>query len=79
MADESEREEKKTMTMVSKSGTARGFVVRRWNGGSCGCQRCNNNNYSTHNHGWIGAGRMQIYVAWIGVDMWPGVGASANI
>jgi hypothetical protein len=31
--------------MVSKSGTACGFVDRRWNGGSCRCQQCNNNNY----------------------------------
>jgi hypothetical protein len=78
MDGESEREKDK-LTMVSKSRTAREFVVRRWNGGSCGCQQCNNNNYSTHNHRWIGAGRMQIYLAWIGVGMWPGVGASAII
>jgi hypothetical protein len=70
---------KKKTTMVSKSGTARGFVDRRWNGGSCRCQQCNNNNYSTHNHGGIGVGEKQIYVAWIGVGMWPGVGAGAMI
>ncbi len=78
MDDESERKKKKT-TMVSKSGTARGFVDQRWNGGSCRCQQCNNNNYSTHNHGWIGVGERQTYVAWIGVGLWPGVGAGANI
>ncbi len=77
--DESESREKKT-TMVSKSGTTHGLSDRRWNGGSCRCQQCNNNNnYSTHNHGWTGVGERQIYVAWSGVGMWPGVGVGANI
>jgi hypothetical protein len=74
-----ESESRKKTTMVSKSGTTHGFFDRRWNGGSCRCQQCiNNNNYSTHNHGWTGVGERQTYVAWSGVGMWPGVGAGTN-
>ncbi len=40
------RRQKKTMT-VSKSGLARGFVVRRGNGGSSRCQRCKQQQLNT--------------------------------
>ncbi len=64
---------------VSKSGITRGFVFDVGTVGAADAKDVNDNNYSTHNHGWIGVGRMQIYVAWIWAGVWPGVGAGATM
>ncbi len=56
MGGVSERREKKLM-MVSKSGTTTDFSDRLWNGGAADANSVDNNNYSTHNHGWIGVGK----------------------
>ncbi len=63
MDDESERREKKS-TMVSKSGTTTDFLTGGGTAGATDANSVHYNNYSTHNHGWIGVGERerQIYV-----------------
>ena len=63
----------KTMSLVSKSGTARSSLVGGGTAGAADANSVHNNNYSTHNHGWIGVGKKGAnlrglesswYVAW---------------